>query len=121
MKLRKLLILPIVLAFFSLLTACVTVAKFEARMDAKKGLNKAQLIEEMGIPDREYTISNFEILEYNQSQTGITSKSDTSVVNGYLINTRTSVPHTMWCSLEFKLVDDVVESYRYKGDMCRSR
>ncbi|KGH50518.1 hypothetical protein GS19_07615 [Acinetobacter idrijaensis] len=121
MKLRKLLILPIVLAFFSLLTACVTVAKFEARMDAKKGLNKAQLIEEMGIPDREYTISNFEILEYNQSQTVSSSKSDTSVVNGYLINTRTSVPHTMWCRLEFKLVDDVVESYRYRGDMCRSR
>jgi len=118
MKFRKILIL--ILASLSL-TGCVTVAKFEARMDAKKGLNKAQLIEEMGIPDKEYKISNFEILEYNQSQTGITSKSDTSVVNGYLINTRTSVPYTEWCKLEFKLVDDIVEGYRYRGDMCRSR
>ena len=121
MKLKKLLILPIVLVLSSVLTACVTTAKFEARMDAKKGLNKAQLIEEMGIPDREYKIDNFEILEYNQSQTVSSSESDTTVVNGYLINTRTSVPHTVWCRLEFKLINNVVESYRYKGDMCRSR
>lgn len=119
--LKKLIILSAVLTLASLLTACVTVAKFEARMDAKKGLNKAQLIDEMGIPDKEYKINNFEILEYNQNQTGITSKSDTSIVNGYLINTRTSVPYTEWCKLEFKLVDDIVESYRYRGDMCRSR
>ncbi|WP_180050308.1 MULTISPECIES: hypothetical protein [unclassified Acinetobacter] len=121
MNKKKLLRLSVASLLVLFLSACVTVAKFEKRMDEKKGLNKAQLIEEMGIPDREYKISNFEILEYNQSQTVFNSKSDTSVVNGYLINTQTSVPQNMWCRLEFKLVEGIVESYRYKGDMCKSR
>lgn len=104
-----------------LLSSCVTVAKFETRMDAKKGLNKAQLIEEMGIPDKEYRINNLEFIEYNQSRTGTTSSSDSSIVNGVLINTQTTTPYTQSCKLEFKLVDGVVDGYKYKGDMCRSR
>lgn len=121
MKINWLINSSIVFVCALSLTACATVSKFESRMDAKKGLNKEQLIDAMGIPDKEYKTDSFEIVEYNQSQTVSSSKSDTSVVNGYLVTTKTSVPYTMQCKLEFKLVNGIVESYRYKGDMCRSR
>lgn len=120
MIIKKISNLSIIFAL-ALLSACATTAKFESRMDAKKGLTKEQLINVMGIPDREYKIGNFEMVEYNQSQTVSNKKSDTTVVNGYLINTSSTVPHTMSCRLEFKLVDGVVESYKYRGDLCRSR
>lgn len=103
------------------LTACATVAKFEKRMDGNKGLTKEQLIEKMGIPDKEYQTDNFVFLEYNQRQKTSNTTSSTSVVNGYLINTATSTPHIMWCKLEFKLVNGIVENYRYRGNMCRSQ
>ncbi|MDM1330032.1 hypothetical protein [Acinetobacter indicus] len=117
----KIIRLSTISLFGLVLGACATTAKFESRMDAKKGLNKEQLIDVMGIPDREYKTGSFEIVEYNQSRTVSETKSDSTVVNGYVINTNSSVPYTMSCRLEFKLVDGVVESYRYKGDMCRSR
>lgn len=117
-KINYLLIIVLCLFGFS---ACVTTAKFEARMDAKKGLNKDQLIEEMGIPDKEYNAENFTILEYNQSYSGSNTQNSTSVVNGVLVNTATSSPYTIWCKLEFKLVNGIVESYKYRGDLCKSR
>lgn len=107
--------------FIFSLSACVTTAKFEARMDAKKGLNKDQLIEEMGIPNKEYNAKNFTILEYYQSQSGSSTENHTSVVNGVLVNTYSSSPYTIWCKLEFKLVNGIVESYKYRGDLCKSR
>lgn len=117
-KINHLLI--IILCIFGV-SACVTTAKFEARMDAKKGLSKDQLIEEMGIPNKEYNAENFTILEYYQSQSGSNTENHTSVVNGVLVNTYSSSPYTIWCKLEFKLVNGVVESYKYRGDLCKSR
>lgn len=112
----------LLLSIFTILfSGCVTVAKFESRMDAKKGLNKSELIEDMGIPDKEYKINDLEFIEFNQSRSGSTSKSDTTISNGILINTTTTTPYQNWCKLEFKLVNNLVESYKYKGNMCRSR
>lgn len=104
-----------------LLSSCATVSKFEQRMDAKIGLTKTQLVDVMGIPDREYSSDNLHFMEYNQSHTGLTTSSDSTVVNGYLINTTSKVPYTTSCKLEFKLVNGKVSSYRYNGSMCRSR
>lgn len=109
------------LAGLMVLVSCATVGKFEKRMSANIGLTKTQLIDVMGIPDREYASHNIEIIEYNQSRTGITSSTDSTVVNGYLINTTSKVPYTTSCKLEFKLINGKVTNYRYAGDMCRSR
>lgn len=103
------------------IASCATVAKFEKRMDANIGMTKDQLISKMGIPDREYKTENFEIIGYQQTQMSSETKNNTTVVNGYLINTQTSSPYEMWCKLEFKLVQGVVQSYTYKGNMCRSQ
>jgi hypothetical protein len=47
-----------------------------------KGLTKEQLIDEMGIPVRQYKSDNFEIIEYYQSATGYTPRISTSNVVG---------------------------------------
>ena len=110
-----------VLAFFILLTGCVTVAKFEKRMDAKKGFTKEQLIDEMGIPVREYKSDNFEIVEYYQSAKGYIPKTSTSNIIGNIVYTTTSGgAYEMDCKLEFKLVNGIVTNYRYQGQLCRS-
>lgn len=104
-----------------LLTGCVTVGKFESRMEAKKGLTKEQLIDEMGIPVREYKSDNFEIVEYYQSGSVNLPQNSISTISGNSIYTNTnggSFP--IDCKLEFKLVNGVVTNYRYQGAMCRS-
>ena len=73
-----------------LLTGCATVGKFEARMDAKKGLTKEQLIDEMGIPVKEYKSDSFEILEYYQSDRITLPRNSISTVSGNSIYTNTS-------------------------------
>lgn len=104
----------------TMLFSCATVSKFEKRMDAKKGLTKEQLIDEMGIPDREYKTDSFMIIEYNQHDTINLPTSSTSYVAGNKIHTTTSNPLEVSCKLEFKLIDGVVKNYRYKGALCRS-
>lgn len=104
-----------------LLTGCATVGKFEARMDAKKGLTKEQLIDEMGIPVKEYKSDSFEILEYYQSERITLPQNSISTVSGNSIYTNTSGgSYVMDCKLEFKLINGIVANYRYKGDLCRS-
>ena len=104
-----------------LLTGCATVGKFEARMDAKKGLTKEQLIDEMGIPVKEYKSDSFEILEYYQSDRITLPRNSISTVSGNSIYTNTSGgSRVVDCKLEFKLINGIVTNYRYKGDMCRS-
>ncbi|WP_151867944.1 hypothetical protein [Acinetobacter soli] len=104
-----------------LLSGCATVGKFEAKMDAKKGLTKEQLIDEMGIPVREYKSENFEILEYYQSSHINLPNNSVSTVSGGMINTTYSNnSFDIDCKLEFKLVGGVVTNYRYNGAMCTS-
>lgn len=104
-----------------LLTGCATVGKFEKRMDAKKGLTKDRLIDEMGIPGREYKSENFEIVEYYQSGRVNLPNNSASTVSGGVINTTSSNnSFDIDCKLEFKLVGGIVTNYRYKGAMCRS-
>jgi len=106
---------------FLVLTACATTAKFEKRMDAKKGLTKEQLINEMGIPDKEYKSENFEIIEYNQSDTIRLPNSSTSISYGNQIQTSTTDnTFNVSCKLEFKLINGIVTYYRYKGGLCKS-
>ena len=103
------------------LSACATTGKFEKRMDAKKGLTKDQLIDDMGIPDKEYKSDSFLILEYSQHDTVSLPNSSTSIVSGNQIQTTsTNNNFNVSCKLEFKLVNGVVTNYRYKGGLCRS-
>ncbi|MEO3700446.1 hypothetical protein [Acinetobacter ursingii] len=109
------------IALIILLTGCATVGKFEARMEAKKGLTKEQLIDEMGIPVKEYKSENFEIVEYYQSDRINVPQSSVSTVSGGTVYTNTSGgSFAVDCKLEFKLIDGIVTNYRYKGSLCRS-
>lgn len=110
-----------IICMLVILTGCATVGKFEKRMDAKKGLTKEQLIDEMGIPVREYKSENFEIVEYYQSGHVNLPNNSVSNVSGGVINTTSSNnSFDVDCKLEFKLVGGVVTNYRYNGAMCRS-
>lgn len=105
------------------LSACATTAKFEKRMDSKKGMTKSELIEDMGIPDRTYKADDFEIVEYNQSNSfSVPSTSISTVTNNQVYTTTpTYGSRTVSCKLEFKVVNNIVTNYRYKGDMCISK
>jgi hypothetical protein len=103
------------------MVACATVGKFEKRMDAKKGLTKSELINDMGIPAREYKTEDFEILEYYQSDNvNLPRSSTSSIVGSTVLTNTTGGSYSVDCKLEFKLVNGVVTNYRYKGDLCRS-
>ena len=105
-----------------ILSGCATQAKFDKRMDAKKGLTKEQLIDDMGIPDKEYKSDNFEILEYNQSDVISLPNTSTSYLVGNTIQTSTTNnSFNVSCKLEFKLIEGVVSNYRYKGNLCKSK
>ena len=118
MKLIEVIILT---ASVIALSACATVGKFEKRMEAKKGLTKEQLIDDMGIPDKEYRSDSFEIVEYNQHDTvRLPNSSSSYVVGNQIQNTTTNNTFNVSCKLEFKLIDGIVKNYRYKGSLCRS-
>ena len=103
------------------LAGCATTGKFEKRMEVKKGLTKEQLIDEMGIPVKEYKSESFEILEYYQSDRISVPQSSVSTVSGSTIYTNTSGgSYAVDCKLEFKLINGIVTNYRYKGALCRS-
>lgn len=118
MKLIKIIVLTTsVIA----LSACATVGKFEKRMEAKKGLTKEQLIDDMGIPDREYKSDSFEVVEYNQHDTvRLPNSSSSYVIGNQIQTTTTNNTFDISCKLEFKLVHGVVKNYRYKGRLCTS-
>ncbi|TCB62232.1 hypothetical protein [Acinetobacter terrae] len=103
------------------LSACATVGKFEKRMEAKKGLTKEQLIDDMGIPDKEYKSDSFEVVEYNQHDTvRLPNSSSSYVIGNQIQTTTTNNTFDISCKLEFKLVNGVVKNYRYKGRLCTS-
>ena len=111
----------IVLSIILFLGGCATVGKFESKMEAKKGLTKEELVNDMGIPEKEYKSDNFEILEYYQSDVMRLPQSSMSTVAGnttYSTTGVTTIP--IYCKLEFKIIKGIVSSYRYKGSMCRS-
>lgn len=117
----RILHLILIIFGFVLLSACATVEKFETRMEAKKGLTKDQLIDDMGIPDRQYKSDNFEVVEYNQNDTINLPSSSSSYISGNKIQTTTTNnSFDVSCKLEFKLIDGVVKNYRYTGSLCRS-
>ena len=115
---RKILLPLIVSALFA---GCATTGNFEKRMEAKKGLSKEQLIDEMGIPAKEYKSESFEILEYYQSDTITLPRNSVSTVSGNTLYTNTTGgSYPVDCKLEFKLINGVVTNYRYAGALCRS-
>ena len=96
-------------------------AAFEKRMEAKKGLSKEQLIDEMGIPAKEYKSESFEILEYYQSDTITLPRNSISTVSGNTVYTNTTGgSYGVDCKLEFKLINGFVTNYRYTGALCKS-
>lgn len=113
-----------------LLSGCATVGKFEAKMDAKKGLTKDQLLGQMGIPDREYKGDNYEIIEYyRQGSIKMPTNTYATVTQNsmYPALTQNSIYSTtsggnidIDCRLSFRLVNNVVQDYSYKGAMCTS-
>lgn len=118
MKLIKIIVLTASAIAFS---ACATVGKFEKRMEAKKGLTKEQLIDDMGIPDREYKSDSFEVVEYNQHDTvRLPNSSSSYAIGNQIRTTTTNNTFDISCKLEFKLVNGVVKNYRYKGRLCTS-
>lgn len=118
--------IPLKFTVISLVSAvlfgCATTGKFESRMEAKKGLTKEQLIDEMGIPDRAYKTDNFEIIEYTQSGVLELPSNSTSYIRGNQVHT-TSFSSTIdtYCKLEFKLINNIVTAYRYNGNSCVSQ
>ena len=97
------------------------IAAFEKRMEAKKGLSKEQLIDEMGIPAKEYKSESFEILEYYQSDTITLPRNSISTVSGNTVYTNTTGgSYGVDCKLEFKLINGFVTNYRYTGALCKS-
>jgi hypothetical protein len=118
MKLTKVIFL---ITSLIALSSCATVDKFEKRMEAKKGLTKEQLIDDMGIPDKEYKSDSFEVVEYNQHDTvRLPNSSSSYVIGNQIQTTTTNNTFNISCKLEFKLVDGVVKNYRYKGRLCTS-
>ncbi len=113
-------IIPGILAFL-LLAGCATTAKFEKRMNAKKGMTKSELIEDMGIPDKQYKADDYEIIEYNQSNTGSVPVVNIGTIGNQTYTTQTMTSRTTSCKLEFKIINNIVTNYRYKGDMCISQ
>lgn len=96
-------------------------AAFEKRMEEKKGLSKEQLIDEMGIPVKEYKSESFEILEYYQSDTITLPRNSVSTVSGNTVYTNTTGgSYGVDCKLEFKLINGFVTNYRYTGALCKS-
>lgn len=96
-------------------------AAFEKRMESKKGLSKEQLIDEMGIPAKEYKSESFEILEYYQSDTITLPRNSISTVSGNTVYTNTTGgSYGVDCKLEFKLINGFVTNYRYTGALCKS-
>lgn len=104
-----------------LLSGCATVGKFEAKMDAKKGLTKDQLLGQMGIPDREYKGDNYEIIEYyRQGSIKMPTNTYATVTQNSLYSTTSGGNIDIDCRLSFRLVNNVVQDYSYKGAMCTS-
>lgn len=105
----------------ALFAGCATTGNFEKRMEAKKGLSKEQLIDEMGIPAKEYKSESFEILEYYQSDTITLPRNSVSTVSGNTVYTNTTGgSYGVDCRLEFKLINGFVANYRYTGALCKS-
>jgi hypothetical protein len=105
----------------TLFAGCATTGNFEKRMEAKKGLSKEQLIDEMGIPAKEYKSESFEILEYYQSDTITLPRNSVSTVSGNTVYTNTTGgSYGVDCKLEFKLINGFVTNYRYTGALCKS-
>jgi len=109
-----------------LLIGCISNPFLEKKLETKKGMTKSELINDFGIPDREYKGDNYEILEYNQSR--ISSSRSTERIPVYQNKGLYTQQHQLeipqnkiqeWhCKIEFRLIDGVVKNYRYKGNNC---
>ncbi len=110
-----------ILFLLILLTSCATYEKYAIYLDSFIGMDKVNLIDTWGVPDKSYQLDkNTEYLTYKQSvqeyipgnayTNNYGTYSYTSFTPGYTVNE--------WCDTTFVLQNNKVIKWQTKGDSC---
>ena len=114
---KKLMLLLVVF-----LTSCATNEKYAAYLDTYIGMDKASLIDAMGVPDSTYKLNaKTEYLTWKKNQSYImpgTAYTTYNNSNNYTTTYSPTYIANQWCNTTFVIVDNKVTRWLTKGDWC---
>lgn len=119
----------IIAVMLMLLGGCATTAKFETLLNSWVGSTEDQLVRRWGPPSSTYETGGTKYLTYVQSSSGYVPGVAPSYQTQVIGNTAYTRPtggmpgygYTDRCTVNFAVQNGQIVSWRYEGNMCRSK
>ena len=118
----------ILLWLLVLLTGCATTANYEKSLNSWVGASESSLVDQWGPPSSVYESSGVKYLTYNKSRSGYVPGVAPSYQTTYVGNTAytsavggsAGYGFTNSCTTTFSIRNNVISSWRWEGNACRS-
>ena len=120
---RNLLIIPVVISFLFVLSACVTKQEHEDALSSWFGSTEEQLVESWGVPTSFYELGGKRYLTYSNSSQAMVGGTAPITTYDYYGNAYTSggtppILVTSNCTIIMVVEDGLISEWKYEGNNC---